>query len=164
MDFQSTVNRFLSPAVEGDFATDNPRKSMSAGEGQLLSPSEGLTLGRFAWADAAGLAHNAKPSGVARLGFAAREGQELAFITTWLAGASMLVPGGLPIVLHTDLDVWVRVTVAAATIGQKAFVSTTDGTMQPGAAGATIAGFQETPWFITRVAAVGELTVISQGG
>lgn len=165
MGFQTSVNQLPSPAVEGDFASDNPRQAMVAGDTQLMTTTGGLTLGRFAWADANGLVTNAKPgSGAARLGFAAREGQPLAFIQTWLAGASLLVPAGLGITLHTQADVWVRNTVASATVGQKAFASTTDGTVRPGAAGATIAGYVETPWFYTSAAAVGELASLSQGG
>ena len=59
---------------------------------------------------------------------------------------------------------WVRVTVANASIGQKAFASNTDGTIQPGAAGASISGYTETPWFFTSAGNIGELASISQGG
>lgn len=166
MPFQTVVNQYPSPAVEGDFASDNPRKSMMAGDSALLTDSNGVYVGRFAWADDAGLVHNAKPgSGVARLGFVAREGNNVgALITAWLSGASLLVQPGQPITLHTDADVWVRVTVAAATTGEKAFASHTDGTIQPGAAGATIAGYDETPWYFTSDAPVGSLASLSLGG
>lgn len=165
MGFQNAVNTYPSPAVEGDFASDNPRQAMVAGDSQLVTKTGGATVGRFAWADGNGLVSNAKPgSGVARLGFLAREGQPLAFITTWLSGASLLIPAGQPVTLHTNADVWVRVTVANASIGQKAFASNTDGTIQPGAAGASISGYTETPWFFTSAGNIGELASISQGG
>lgn len=163
MGFQSTVNRFPALGVEGDFCSENPRKSMLAGEGALVAGPLGVIIGRFAWADANGQVTNAKPAGdVARLGFAAREGNmAVALITTWMAATGMTVPASREITLHTDCAVLVRVTVAAATIGQKVFVSTTDGTIQPGDAGATVAGFEETDYFINSEAAVGELAMIS---
>lgn len=166
MGFQSTVNLTPSPAVEGDFASDNPRIAMNAGPGGLVSDAtNGLYVGRFAWADGSGVAHNAKPgSGVARLGFAAREGQELAFITVWLGQSSLLIPGGMPVVLHQDADVWARVTVANGTVGQKAFASNTDGTMQPAAAGATVSGYTETPWYLVTAGNIGELVKLSIHG
>ena len=163
--FQGSVNRFPSPGVEGDFASDNPRKAMVAGDSALVAGTGGVILGRFAWANDAGVVTNAKPgSGVARLGFAAREGQPGAFITTWMAGASMVLNQGNAITLHTDADVLARVTVANASTGQKAFASTTDGSIQPGAAGATIAGYVETPWYFLSDANVGELASIGLGG
>lgn len=142
MPFQSTVNAQPSPAVEGDFASDNPRIAMVAGPGGLITDTTlGLTVGRFAWADAAGVAHNAYPSGaspVARLGFAAREGNELALITVWLGEASLVIPPAMPVTLHVDADVWARVTVANGSQGQKAFASYKDGSMIPGAAGSSM--------------------------
>lgn len=166
MPFQSVVNQYPSPAVEGDFASDNPRKSLLAGDSALLTSADGVYVGRFAWADDTGLVYNAKPgAGVARLGFVAREGNSaFALLATWLSGASLLMNPGQPITLHTDADVWVRCTVAAATPGLKAFASHTDGTVQPGAAGAAIAGYDETPWFFTSDAPVGSLASLSLGG
>jgi len=162
--FQTQVNRFPGIGVAGDFASDNPRKAMVAGDSALVATSAGVTLGRFAWANAAGVVSNAKPgSGVARLGFAAREGQPGGFLTTGLVGASMVLNGGNAIVLHEDADVLVDVTVGAATIGLKAFASTTDGSVQPGAAGATISGYVETPWSFLSAAAVGEQAIIGIG-
>ena len=166
MPFQNVVNTYPSPAVEGDFASENPRKSMTVGDSALVTAAAGVTLGRFAWADATGQVRNTNTGGTApyRLGFAARSGQPIAFINQWLVGSNLTVPEGLPIVLHTDADVWARVTVAAASIGQKAFASETDGTIQPGAAGATIAGYVETPWYFVSAAPVGSLAMLSQGG
>ena len=166
MPFQNVVNTYPSPAVEGDFSSENPRKSMVTGDSQLIVGSGGAYVGRFAWADATGKVTNAPSGGTApyRLGFAARNGQNYAFFQTWLEGSTLLIPEGNVITLHTDADVWARVTVAAASIGQKAFASETDGTIQPGAAGATIAGYIETPWYFVSAAPVGELANLSQGG
>lgn len=156
MAFQTTMNVNPAPAVEGDFASANPRASVLAGPGALVAGSAGVTIGRFAWADANGLVLNSgtgTPSG-----FVHREQQGV--ITEWLGRSTMLVPKGLPITLHNAGDFWVR-TATAATIGQKIFASITDGTVQTGAAGATIAGFVETKWFAQSVAAAGELVKMS---
>ena len=165
VSFQGSVNRYPAPAVAGDFASDNPRQAMVAGEAALVTGSDGVTLGLFAWADDAGVVTNAKPgSGVARLGFASREGQGAAFIATWLQGYSMLMPAGLGITLHTDADVWALNTVGAATTGQKVFASNTNGSIQPGTAGTPISGYTETNYFYLSDAAVGEIAMIGTGG
>lgn len=156
MAFQTTMNVNPAPAVEGDFASANPRASVLAGPGALVAGSAGVTIGRFAWADANGLVLNSGTG--APSGFVHREQQGV--ITEWLGRATMLVPKGLPITLHNAGDFWVR-TATAATIGQKIFASITDGTVQTGAAGATIAGFVETKWFAQSVAAAGELVKMS---
>lgn len=166
MPFQNVVNTFPSPAVEGDFASENPRQSMVVGDSQLLVGVGGVTVGRFAWADANGFVTNAPTGGTApyRMGFCARSGQNYAFFQTWLEGSTLLIPEGNVITLHTNADVWVRTTVAAAVVGKKAFASTTDGTIQPGTAGATIAGYVETPWYFVTAAPIGQLAMLSQGG
>lgn len=156
MAFQTTMNVNPAPAVEGDFASANPRASVLAGPGALVTGSAGVTIGRFAWADANGLVLNSGTG--APSGFVHREQQGV--ITEWLGRSTMLVPKGLPITLHNAGDFWVR-TATAATIGQKIFASITDGTVQTGAAGATIAGFVETKWFAQSVAAAGELVKMS---
>jgi hypothetical protein len=163
MGFQASVNAQPSPAVEGDFASDNPRFSMDAGPGGLITdPTVGTIIGRFAWADGNQVVTNAKPGGaVARLGFAAREGNEIALITAWLGESSMTIPPAMPITLHTDVDVWARATVANGTYGQKAFAKNTDGTIQPAAAGATVAGYTETPWYLVTAGNIGELVKLS---
>jgi len=139
MTFQSNVNREPSPAVEGDFASDNPRQVMVAGPGGLVTGALGVLLGRFAWADGNGVATNAKPgSGVARLGFAAREGQGAAFITDWLGEASLRVPYGLGLVLHTKADFWMRFA-GGANQGDTVYASYADGSAIAGTAAPTAA-------------------------
>jgi len=158
MGFQTTVNLQQAPAVAGDFATANPRASFPAGEGQYVAGAAGVTVGRFAWIDATtGLVSNTgtgKPDG-----FIHREQQAL--ITVYLAEASNLVPQGFPVTVMRTGDYWATSTVAAATKGQKAFAKLSDGTIQPGAAGATIAGFIETDFVITQGCALNELLVMS---
>ena len=158
MGFQTTVNLQQAPAVAGDFATANPRASFPAGEGQHVAAAAGVTVGRFAWIDATtGLVSNAgtgKPDG-----FIHREQQAL--ISVYLAEASSVVPRGFPVTVMRTGDYWATATVAAAVKGNKVFAKLSDGTVQAGAAGATIAGFIETDFVITQGCALNELAVIT---
>lgn len=152
--FQSVINQYPAPAVEGDFASANPNASLLAGEGALVTGTSGVTVGRFAWA-VAGVVSNAG-SGVPS-GFVHREGQ--ASIVTWLAESSMLIQAGREITLMTRGDFWAR-TSTVATVGQKVFASLTTGQVQTGAAGATITGYIETPFVVGSAAAANELVMI----
>ncbi len=159
MGFQRSVNSDPSPAVEGDFAGANPRSSMLAGAGELVAGAVGVIVGRFAWAlVASGLVSNAKPGGASRLGFVHRN--QVSLITAWLGENTMTAPAGVPMTLHRSGDFWARFALGAA-VDQKVFASDTDGSCRAGAAGATIAGFTETPWFVDSTAAATELAKIS---
>lgn len=162
--FQQTVNLQQAAAVEGDFASANPRASVVSHEGTLVAGATGVTVARFAWATAGGVVSNAgtgKPTG-----FVHRR-QGAALITTYLAETSMLIPQGFEVTLMATGDYWVAPVVSPAAIGNKAFASLTTGQIQPGAAGATIAGYIETDFTITGfpvggTGAVGELVVMSR--
>ncbi|WP_048996413.1 structural cement protein Gp24 [Burkholderia multivorans] len=158
-DFQSQVNYTWAPAVEGDFASTNPRAVVLAGEGELVAGAGGVTVGRFAWADANGNVTNAGTG--APTGFVHREQQAL--ITVFLAKSSMVIPQGLAVTLHSAGDFWAR-TSTPATVGQKVFASNTDGSVQTAAAGATVAGYTETKWFVDSAGAANELIKISTWG
>ena len=134
MGFQTTVNLQQAPAVAGDFATANPRASFPAGEGQYVAAAAGVTVGRFAWIDATtGLVYNTGTG----------------------------VPQGFPVPVMRTGDYWATAPVAAAVKGKKVFAKLSDGTVQAGAAGATIAGFIETDFVITQGCALNELAVIT---
>lgn len=164
MGFQTQVYTQQAAAVVGDFASSNPRYSVVSHEGTLIAGSSGVTVARFAWANSSGQVANTgtgKPTGFVHR----RQGSAL--ITTYLAETSNLIPQGFEVTLMATGDYWATVTVGTATVGQKAFASLTDGTMQPGNAGATISGYIETDFFITSypvggTGAVGELVVISR--
>lgn len=163
--FQTTVNLQQASAVEGDFASANPRNSFVSGEGNLVAGAAGVTIGRFAWVVAPGVVSNA---GIIRpAGFCARSGQQgHALITTYLAETSMVIPQGFEVTLHTSGDFYAKNTATVAAIGSKVFASTTTGEIQTGVAGATIAGFIETDFScvgypVGGAGAVGELIVIS---
>lgn len=159
MGFPKVINAQQSPAVEGDFCSANPRASVVAGEGAFVVGAAGVTVGRFAWADASGLVTNVGAG--APTGFLHRDNQALA--TAYLAANSMVIPAGFPVTLHRSGDFWVK-TATVATVGQKVFASNTDGSIKTGAALATISGYTETNWFVDSAGAVGELIKTSRGG
>lgn len=163
--FQKTVNLQQASAVEGDFASANPRNSFVSGEGNLVAGADGVTIGRFAWVTAPGIVSN---DGTMRpAGFVARSGQlGSALITQYLGETSMVIPQGFEVTLHTSGDFYAKNTTALAAIGSKVFASAADGTIQTGAAGATIADFIETDFWcvgypVGGTGAVGELIIIS---
>lgn len=153
--FQSVINQYPAPGIEGGFASTNPHATFLAGEAALVSGSNGLTIGRFAWA-VDGVASNAGTG--APSGFVHRDGQ--AVITAWLGDASNVIQSGREVTLMVAGDFWAR-TSTAATRGQKIFASTTTGQVKTGAAGATIDGYAETNFIAGSVAAAGELVKIS---
>lgn len=131
MGFQTTLYQQPPLAVEGDFASANPRASVLTGEAALVADPLGLTVGKFAWIDTTlRLARNFGAGLPA--GFVARELQ--ASITAWLGASTMLIPGGLPVTLFNEGDFWARCG-NAATAGQKAFADVGNGAVVAGAAG-----------------------------
>lgn len=165
MGFQRTVNFQQASAVEGDFASANPRNSFVSGEGNLVAGTDGVTIGRFAWVVAPGIVSN---DGIMRpAGFVARNGQQgAALITDYLGESSMLILQGFEVTLHTSGDFYAKNTATVAAIGSKVFASATTGEIQTGVAGATIAGFIETDFTCVGFptggnGAVGELIIIS---
>lgn len=154
--FQATVNTYPAPAVAGDFASANPNASVPAGPGAFVAGASGCVVGNFGWADVNGLVTNAG-SGVPT-GFICRDTQAL--IVAWLAQSSLTVQPGYAVTLMSAGDFW-DITLTAATVGQKVFASLTDGTCKTGAAGATIAGYIETKWFVASAANANELVKIT---
>lgn len=131
--FQRFVNTDLPYAVEGDFASSNPRASMLSIGSQLVAGAAGVTVGRFARALLAdGSVSNAKPSGASRVGFVHRD--QPALITGWLQQSTLVVQAGLEVVLFDQGDFWARFA-GGASIGQKVFASNLDGAAEAGTAG-----------------------------
>ena len=149
MGFQSQVNIMPAPAVEGDFASANPRASVLAGPNALVTGSNtpvgqtqaGVLVGRFAWASAATgvsqvsgeidglLTVNSNGAGTPT-GFVHREQQAL--ITVFLGQATQLVPTGLPITLFNEGEFWVRnASNATSSIGQNVFAINATGAVWP---------------------------------
>jgi len=158
-DFQRAVYAQPAPAIEGDFASANPRRSMLAGPGALVAGPTGVIVGRFAFArNSDGLVRNATWGVAERVGFVHRD--QPVVITPWLGQASMTVMSGLEITLHDGGDFWARFA-AGATIGQEVFVLDADGTAVAGAVGAAPANHSKTGFFVQSTAAAGELAKIS---
>lgn len=166
--FQRSVNTRFAPAVAGDFASANPRASMLAGPNALVAAAAGVVIGAFAWASAGSpdietgetdFYNTVTNSGAGvPSGFVHREQQGL--ITTFLAEAGTTIQQGSMVTLMVSGDFWVK-TATAATVGQKIFASNTDGSVKTGAAGATLAGFTETKWYVMSAGGAGELIKMS---
>ncbi len=153
--FQGVINQYPAPGVEGGFASTNPHATYAAGEAALVAGDGGVTIGRFAWA-VNGVATNTG-TGVPA-GFVHRDGQ--AVITDWLGAASNVIQKGRETTLMVAGDFWAR-TATAATRGQKIFAVLADGTVKTGAAGATISGAIETPFYAASACDANELVKIS---
>lgn len=167
LGFQRTVNMQQAAAVAGDFASANPRSSYVSHEGGLVAGTGGVTIGRFAWVNPVGQAENAGT--IMPAGFVARSGQQgHALITDYLGEVSNLIPQGFEVTLHRSGDFYVQNDgTGIAAIGSKVFASQTDGKVSSGVAGATIAGYVETEFWVTSYptggnGAVGELFVMSR--
>ena len=159
MSFPNVVNQYQAPAVPGDFAGANPKANVPAPDFQFTAGAAGCNAGVFAWADVNGRCLNTAASGVPT-GFVHRNGQAL--ITAWLGEASMTIQSGTNMALMSSGDFWVKAAGGvAAVVGQKVFAKLADGTITTGAAGATIAGYVETKWFVTTACASGELFIMS---
>lgn len=153
--FQTQMNQYPAPGIEGSFASDNPWASYVAGEGALVTGSGGLTIARFAWV-VKGVASN-KGTG-APAGFVLRDGQ--ASVVEWLGAASNVIQAGRECSLAVAGDFW-ALTTTAATVGQKVFASLTTGEIATDAAGATVDGFAETGFSVASTGAKGERIKIS---
>lgn len=107
MPFQTRVNSFNPPAVEGDPASTNPRSSTLAGAGGLVAGAQGAIVGRFHWIAPDFVTANPFADGpVAPDGFLHRAQQAL--ITQYLAEFSELVPTGFQVDLSNGGDFWVK--------------------------------------------------------
>lgn len=155
MGFQTQINQYLAPAVAGDFASANPRASVLPTAERIVAGVGGVTIGRFAWLDGTTVlnAGTAAPSG-----FVHRDLQALNF--NLLSDATMVIPEGYGVTLHSQGDFWAR-TTTVATVGQKVFASLTTGEIATGAAGATVTGFVETRWSVASPADANELIKIT---
>lgn len=140
--FQTQVGIQQAPAVEGDFASLNPRKTVLAGPGGLIAGALGVYIGRFGWVSQSGLDGDNAPAVVnyfgagAPTGLVAREQQGL--ITGYLEEAGMRIPQGFMVTLFNSVDLWVKNAGSTpAYIGQKAWAGLLDGKAYFAAAGGT---------------------------
>lgn len=141
--FQTQVNVQPAVAVAGDFASTNPRHSVLAGPGGLVAGALGVTVGRFAWFQAAPVDANSAPTIINNFGFGLPAGivhrEQQGLITTYLANAGMLIPQGFAMTLFRVADIWVKNDGATqCLLGQKAFANLATGQVSFAAAGATV--------------------------
>lgn len=151
--FQTQVNTIQSPAVEGDFASANPRHTVLAGEGALVAGAgviggvavAGAVVGRFAWLSYQSVDNDNAPGTLNTFGAGQPAGlvsrHQVSLITQYLAETSFYVNSGFQITAFNVVDMWVKNNGAtAALVGQKAFAVFADGSATFAAAGATPTG------------------------
>ena len=157
MGFQSQVNLYPAPGVEGARASNNPVSTVVAGPGGLVSgESAGLRVGTFAWQSGlTALNHNY--AGAVPDGFVDNEQQGL--ITTWRAESDQVVPIGLPVTLYDRGDFWAVSTYQDASIGQKVFANVFNGKIITAATGSFIVDPAGTSGTITASFATNVMTV-----
>lgn len=165
MPFQNQINTTWAPGVEGSIASANPLIVYATGPGGLISGSNGVRVGRFAFAsyqqDGSERADNSASlvaAGLDRsmaLMFIANEQQALT--TGYLAESGMSVLPFQAIEGFVRGDFWMRAG-SAVTRNQKVFASMVDGSMQTAAPGATIATFTGQASFATNVMTVTSVT------
>ena len=146
MPFQTAVGIMPAPAVEGDFCDANPRYTLDAGPGGVVSGANsgitgisGLVVGRFAWvtspldANNAGAVANNSGSGPVS-GFVHREQQGL--FTVYLQEVTMAQPPGFPTTLFSGGGFWVvNRGSGEATVGMKAYANFVGGAVSFAATG-----------------------------
>lgn len=161
-DFQTQVNIQPAPAVAGDFASANPRATVLAGPGSLVSGAAGVTVGRFAWAAPATASDTISGetqsySTVNNFGLGApsgfvHRGSHEALITAFLASNTNLVPQGQIMTLFSAGDFWVKNEgTTAATVGQVAYANNSTGQISFAAASTPTAGSSCTGGVLARI-------------
>jgi len=152
-DFPNQVNSVQAPAVAGDFASSNPRKTILAGEGGLISGTgvingvsvSGAVVGRFCWTTYQSIDNDNAPATLNTFGLGLPAGlvsrKQVGLITQYLATAVQYLQSGFQISGWNDVDMWVvNAGTTAAQVGQKAFAAFADGSASFAAAGATPSG------------------------
>lgn len=140
--FQTRVNSYNPVAVEGDFASANPRTTAltpgvdSSGNpvGAFIAGQNGVTVGQFAWVASDGVTvNNYAPAAVKPTGFVHRDQQGLA--TQYLQAATMLIPPGFPVTLMTEGDFFDKIAGGSASVyGSSCYADYADGTLWIGSA------------------------------
>ena len=169
--FQTTINYQPAVGIEGDWASANPFGSFIAPAGGLTAGPLGVTAGRFAWADMAGVVRNigsyaaaangatflggstayAATNGIGQVGFVHRD--QLSLITTWMAQQTMTVVPGSEMTMLDAGDVWCKFA-AGATPGQKVYAYYADGTAYAAATASAPSGTVATSTLATATASL----------
>lgn len=141
--FQTSLQREPALGQEGGRASANVVRTYPTVYGRLVAGPDGLTIGKFAWVNDR-VAENSTSDTTKPAGFA--EAVNNSWILNYIDSVSMVVPPGYECSLAVEGDFYC-IPSNDITAGMKAFASTTDGSIQGGAEGATIAGYVET-WFV----------------
>lgn len=142
--FQQAVTSQPAPAVEGDFASQNPYFTYDAGPGGLVAGPAGVTIGRFAWTvppvDPDGTNSIAQSFGAGPVaGLIHREQQGL--FTAFLGYFGMTIQPGYMVTIMNGGDLWVKNNgTTAAQVGQKAYAALNSGAASFAATGAPLTG------------------------
>lgn len=156
MPFQKQVNEDIARGIPGQRYGGNPVTHL------LPTPragADGVTVGYFVWldpSDATGQTvintGTGKPLGIAQREKSARLGTD--------KEATMLIPAGCPVPTIQAGDL-VIVAETAAAPGETVFATLATGVPVTGAAGATVAGAEESNFLVREAAAAGEPFLIS---
>lgn len=130
--FQTQVKRQPAPAVEGDFASSNPRASVlqTVPGGYKVAPGQSVRVGYFAWAGQDGLVYSSSAAAGAGaiVGFVGRQANTPSVVITAFLGESrMTLEAGMPCTLFDAGEFWASLPGAAA----NAAIYATAGTGQP---------------------------------
>jgi hypothetical protein len=169
MTFQTKINVTQAPAVEGDFASANPRFSVPSNTddvnqvGWRAGPA-GVFIARFAWADVTNTLLANTGTGLPT-GFIHREmnGLNTAYFQVGFGATSFFIPPGFGVGgLFSGGTFWVRHRPSAGTpacaVGMSAFAKLADGTIQFALSNAVIAGWVKTKWLAGSPCLANELT------
>lgn len=168
MSFQTRVNTQPAPAVAGDFASANPRASVTAPPGGYqVAPNypatfggalrEALIVGRFCWSNyATGIAANFFQPG-SLLGFVHRECQTI--ITEFLLEQRVGIQAGFAVTSANQGDFWADFAPGPDAAGLVVYADPVTGK-----ASADVAGQGVTFGLTAALAATGVLTVTATSG
>ncbi|WP_369788319.1 hypothetical protein [Rouxiella sp. WC2420] len=154
MGLQTQVNLYYSGAVVGDRASHNPVVYLPT------NPlAEGVvTVGNFVF-QGTDPSSQVSAAGTVLAGFVERLLNYYNFAL--LSGGTLGIPDETPVTVATIGEFYTSFGTTAPTVGQKAFASTTDGSVSYAAAGATVAGSLETSFVVREVRTSDNLVFIS---
>lgn len=155
MALQSQVDLYYSGAVAGDRASQNPVVYLPK------NPlAEGIvTVGNFVF-QGTDPANQVSAAGSVVAGFVERIINYYNYTIT--SAGTLAIPDKTPVTVAQKGDFYVAYSQSATpTIGQKAFASTTDGSVTFADAGATVSGHVETGFVVREVRSTDGLVMIS---
>ena len=164
MPFPNKVNRHLPPAVEGDFASTNPRQVAVAPANGWRAGKGGVQVGRFVFEQGKGVVLNTPLNvGDAPIGIAAREylGQ-IQSIEGEGNLATMGIPEGRPLTIFTSCDIWV-ITESDTVRGEKIATDAKGKIIPVGIDGIEHEGLRVTGFKAAREGQRGDLIIITKG-